>query len=70
MASPAVFAVIGAALPKERRAMGFTLQFMLKRVPMAIAPLIGGAFIAAVGITAGVRTGLTVMLALAAVTAL
>src|SRR5919199_4487613 len=26
MASPAVFAVIGDALPKERRAMGFTLQ--------------------------------------------
>jgi len=69
MASPAVFAVIGDALPKERRAMGFTLQSMLKRVPMAIAPLIGGMLIAAVGITAGVRTGLMVMLALAAVTA-
>ena len=40
MASPAVFAVIGDALPKERRAMGFTLQSMLKRVPMAVAPLI------------------------------
>src|SRR5437764_8144827 len=26
MASPAVFAVIGDALPKEKRAMGFTLQ--------------------------------------------
>src|SRR6185369_11693176 len=26
MASPAIFAVIGDALPRERRAMGFTLQ--------------------------------------------
>jgi MFS family permease len=70
MASPAVFAVIGDALPQERRAMGFTLQSMLKRVPMAFAPLIGGALITTVGVVAGVRAGLTVMLALAAVTAL
>src|SRR5436309_7907279 len=31
MASPAVFAVIGDSLPRERRAMGFTLQSILKR---------------------------------------
>ncbi|MCA1628072.1 MAG: MFS transporter [Acidobacteria bacterium] len=70
MASPAVFAVIGDALPKERRAMGFTLQSMLKRVPMAIAPLIGGMLIAAVGVVKGVRMGLAVMLLFAALTAL
>lgn len=65
MASPAVFAVIGDALPKERRAMGFTLQSMLKRVPMAVAPLAGGALIAWAGVVSGVRMGLVVMLALA-----
>ncbi len=70
MASPAVFAVIGDALPKERRAMGFTLQSMLKRVPMAIAPLIGGILIAADGVVKGVRTGLMVMLATAFVAGL
>ncbi len=70
MASPAVFAVIGDALPKDRLAMGFTLQSMLKRVPMAIAPLIGGMLIAAIGIVKGVRVGLVVMLALAALTTL
>lgn len=70
MASPAVFAVIGDALPRERRAMGFTLQSMLKRVPMAIAPLVGGALIAAYGIRTGVRAGLAVTLALAAGAAL
>jgi MFS family permease len=69
MASPAVFAVIGDALPKERRAMGFTLQSMLKRVPMTIAPVLGGSLIAAVGILAGVRAGLVITLLLAAVTA-
>jgi MFS family permease len=65
MASPAVFAVIGDALPKERRAMGFTLQSMLKRVPMAVAPLAGGALIAWAGVVSGVRVGLVIMLALA-----
>lgn len=70
MASPAIFAVIGDALPKERRAMGFTLQSMLKRVPMAIAPVIGGSIMAAVGVLKGVRTGLVVTLFLACVTAL
>src|SRR6185295_5641095 len=33
MASPAIFAVIGDSLPPERRALGFTLQSILKRVP-------------------------------------
>ena len=70
MASPAVFAVIGDALPKSKRAMGFTLQSMLKRVPMVVSPLIGGALIAAVGVTRGVRIGLIVTLVLAALTAL
>src|SRR5437588_11417041 len=58
MASPAIFAVIGDALPKEKRAMGFTLQSMLKRVPMVISPLIGGALIASLGITREVKAGL------------
>jgi MFS family permease len=70
MASPAVFAVIGDALPREKRAMGFTLQSMLKRVPMVVSPLIGGALIAGLGITRGIRVGLAVTLVLAALTAL
>ncbi|HEX8068826.1 MAG TPA: MFS transporter [Pyrinomonadaceae bacterium] len=70
MASPAVFAVIADALPRERRAMGFTLQSILKRVPMIVSPLAGGALIAAVGVSYGVRAGLAVTLALAVVTAL
>ncbi|HWW77723.1 MAG TPA: MFS transporter [Pyrinomonadaceae bacterium] len=70
MASPAVFAVIGDALPREKRAMGFTLQSVLKRVPAVVSPLAGGALIASVGVVAGVRAGLAVTLALCVVTAL
>ena len=70
MASPAIFAVIGDSLPPERRAMGFTLQSILKRVPIVIAPIIGGAMIASLGIIKGIHAGLLITLALAAVTLL
>ncbi len=70
MASPAIFAEIGDALPKHRRAMGFTFQALIKRVPMAVAPVIGGAMIATLGIKSGIRAGLIITLALAAITVL
>ena len=34
MASPTLFAVVGDALPKGRRALGFTAQSILRRVPV------------------------------------
>src|SRR5678815_5587454 len=70
MASPAIFAIIGDSLPRDRRAMGFTLQSILKRVPIVIAPVIGGAMIASLGIVKGVQAGLLITLGLAAVTLL
>jgi MFS family permease len=68
MASPAIFAIIGDSLPRERRAMGFTLQSILKRVPIVIAPIVGGVLIASRGLVNGVHFGLLVTLALAALT--
>jgi MFS family permease len=70
MASPAIFAIIGDSLPQERRAMGFTLQSILKRVPIVVAPLIGGALIGWLGIVKGIHAGLIITLALAAITML
>src|SRR5215210_6476747 len=70
MASPAIFAVIGDSLPRERRAIGFTVQSILKRIPMIIAPIIGGSLIAGIGVIAGVRTGLLITLFLATITIL
>ena len=69
MASPAIFAVIGDALPPQKRAMGFSVQSILKRVPIVIAPLIGGWLIARYGIRTGIRIGLiaTLVIALATV---
>jgi MFS family permease len=68
MASPAIFATIGDALPKEQRALGFTVQSMLKRVPMVISPLVGGAMIAALGLRNGIKAGLAVTLVLVVIT--
>ena len=70
MASPAIFAVIGDALPADKRAMGFSVQSILKRVPIVIAPLVGGWIIARRGIVSGIHIGLAVTLIIAAATAL
>jgi MFS family permease len=68
MASPTLFAVVGDALPRDRRALGFTVQSILKRIPIAVAPTLGGLAIAAYGVQGGVHVGLVATLALAAVT--
>ncbi|HSD45299.1 MAG TPA: MFS transporter, partial [Pyrinomonadaceae bacterium] len=68
MASPAIFALIGDALPRERRAMGFTLQSILKRVPIVIAPLAGGALIGSLGVIKGIHTALLITIVLALLT--
>src|SRR5205809_247606 len=67
MASPPLFAVVGDALPRDRRALGFTVQSILKRVPIAVAPTLGGLVIAAYGVRDGVHLGLGVTVVLAAV---
>src|SRR6266536_3319272 len=68
MASPTLFAVVGDALPRERRAIGFTAQAILKRLPIVVAPTLGGLAIAAYGVRTGVRLGLAVTVALALAT--
>lgn len=68
MGSPAMFAIIGDALPPQKRAMGFAVQSILKRVPMAVSSLIGGIILGAMGIRAGMRVGLGTTLILVTAT--
>src|SRR5687768_6189181 len=68
MASPTLFAVVGDALPPGRRTMGFTVQSILRRVPIVIAPTLGGLLIAAHGVRGGVRIGLAVTIVLSLAT--
>src|SRR4029079_8541409 len=68
MASPTLFAVVGDALPKERRALGFTLQAVWRRVPILFAPIVGGIVIARVGVVRGVQVLCAVTFVLGALT--
>ena len=68
MASPTLFAVVGESLPSGRRAMGFTVQAIVRRVPIVIAPTLGGVAIATFGVRAGIRAGLAITIALALLT--
>lgn len=65
MASPAMFAMIAERLPRDRRTMGFTVQAILKRVPVMLSPAIGGLLIATLGLIQGMRVSLLLTAALA-----
>jgi MFS family permease len=69
LASPTLFSIVGDVLPPHRRAMGFTVQSITKRVPIMVAPSAGGLLIARWGLGAGVRASLLVSIGLAAATA-
>lgn len=62
---PAIFAVLGDNLPSHRRAVGFGVQSILKRVPIILAPPLGGGLIAAFGLAGGVRAGVAATIVLA-----
>ncbi len=68
MASPTLFAVVGDALPPSMRTMGFTVQSVLRRVPIVIAPILGGLTVAKLGIVRGVQAGLVISIVLAIIT--
>jgi MFS family permease len=66
---PALFAVVADTLPQNRRAAGFGMQSLLRRIPTIVAPPLGGALVIGLGFAAGMEVGLalTVGLALLAV---
>jgi MFS family permease len=66
-AFPTTFAVVGDALPRERRSVAFAVQSILVRIPRIIGAPVGGALIVALCVVAGVRAALLVSIALAAV---
>src|SRR5215210_6823565 len=62
---PSIFAVLGDSLPPSRRATGFGVQSILKRVPIILAPPLGGWLIVTLGLAKGVRAGLAATIVLA-----
>jgi MFS family permease len=63
---PAVMSMVSKVVGKEKRVMGVTLHSFVRRIPMALGPLLGGLAIARWGRVAGVRTAFVVALALGA----
>jgi MFS family permease len=65
---PAVMELVSTVLPKNRRTFGVSLHSMIRRVPMALGPVLGGALIEAYGEARGIRYafGVAMILGLAA----
>jgi len=65
---PATFSLVGATVAADRYSMGIGVQMVIKRVPIMIAPVIGGILIDRFGIVPGVRIALIISIVLSALT--
>lgn len=62
---PASMSLVSRVLPKNKRTMGVSTHSLVRRLPMALGPIIGGAFIGAYGRELGVRLAFGVATAMA-----
>ncbi|OIP90096.1 MAG: MFS transporter [Syntrophobacteraceae bacterium CG2_30_61_12] len=63
---PATMSLIHRVLPKHKRTMGVSMHSLVRRIPMALGPVVGGLFIGIWGERDGVRLAFAAALALAA----
>ena len=64
---PATFALIGEDLEGRRRIVGFTVQAVVKRVPIVLAPPLGGLLLEGLGVRSGMRAGFAISILLSLV---
>lgn len=62
---PATMGLVAKVLPKNKHTMGVSMHSLVRRVPMALGPLLGGFFIGVWGVETGVRLAFAVALGLA-----
>jgi MFS family permease len=62
--------LVAQVLPSHRRTMGVTMHSLVRRIPMALGPMLGGFFIGLWGVRTGVRLAFAVALALALIAVL
>ena len=67
---PATFSLVGATLGANRHSMGVGIQSVIKRLPIMVAPIVGGILIDRFGVIDGVRIGLIASIVLSAATIL
>ena len=65
LGQPATFAVIGEELPSGRRIVGFTAQAVVKRIPIVVAPPVGGLLLQRFGMREGMKVGFAISAVLA-----
>jgi MFS family permease len=65
---PATFSLVGETLAANRYAMGIGIQMVIRRVPIMVAPIVGGILIDRFGVIPGVRLGLTMSILLSTAT--
>jgi len=66
---PATMSLVARVLPKSKRTMGVSVHSLVRRVPMALGPMVGGAFIGIWGVELGVRIAFAGALVMALVAA-
>jgi MFS family permease len=64
---PATMDLVTRVLPRDKRTMGVSLHALVRRIPMALGPVLGGALIGAFGEESGVRLAFVGALILAGV---
>ncbi|MEJ5198321.1 MAG: MFS transporter [Anaerolineae bacterium] len=64
---PATMSLVATVLPKNKRTMGVSMHSLIRRIPMALGPVIGGLLIARFGERDGVRLAFGLAMVLAAV---
>lgn len=64
---PATMSLIHRVLPKNKRTMGVSMHSLVRRIPMALGPLVGGVFISIWGEKNGVRLAFVAALLLAVI---
>jgi MFS family permease len=65
---PANFSLVGATLAQNQLTMGIGVQSLIKRVPILIGPVVGGALLERYGVVNGVRAGVAVSIVLGVAT--
>ena len=67
---PATFSIVSESLPRGERSTAFAWQSIVRRVPIAIAPVLGGSLVSAFGVIAGVHIAIYVGVVLSLLAAL
>ena len=62
---PATMELVSRVLPKNKRTMGVSMHSLIRRIPMALGPVIGGTLIGLYGEVRGIRLAFGAALALA-----